>query len=241
MDLNTPTSKSRTRFSEKMIQDCLLLMQSSNTEELFEILPRIGVLRDPRFHEPLLQLLCQQDTKRREFAAYAMGAMRHRDFLEPLKKAFMESRKLKGSKAEELQVAIIEAIGAIGDDAAVDFFLQFLNSSLGEKSAVKLQKWIVESLGAIAQQGGVRSTSALIELMRHADAEIQSQAVSELSVAYWHRPNEIPKSTLELLCALARDRRKIVAESALAALQSLADVGCRCAEELFTEQTDSDQ
>lgn len=241
LDLNTPTSKSRTCFSEKMIQDCLLLIQSGDTEELFEIIPRIGVLRDPRFHGPLLELLFQQDVKRREFAAYAMGAMGDRDFLEPLKKAFVESRRMKGSKAEEFQIAIIEAIGAIGDDAAVDFFLPVLGDSPGDMRFSKIQRWIVESLGAIAQQGGVRSTGALIELMRHGDAEIQSQAISELSVAYWHRPNEISKSTLELLCELARDRRPIVAESALEALQSLADVGCRCAEELFTAQTDGDQ
>jgi hypothetical protein len=240
-DLNTPTSKSRTRFSEKMIQDCLLVIESGNTEELFEILPRIGVLRDPQFHEPLVQLLFQQDIKRRAFAAYAMGAMADRNFLEPLKKAFSESRKLKGSKAEQLQIAIIEAIGAIGDDAAVDFFMPVLNSSPGEKNVGKLQKWIVESLGAIAQQGGVRSTDALIELMRHGDAEIQSQAISEIAVAYWHRPNEVSKSMLELLCDLARHGKPIVAESALAALQSLADVGCRCAEELFSAQGDSGQ
>jgi len=224
-----------------MIQDCLLAIRSGKTEELFVILPRIGVLRDPRFHEPLLQLLFQQDIKRREFAAYAMGAMGDCNFLEPLKKAFAESRKMKGSKAEKFQIAIIEAIGAIGDDAAVAFFMPVLNGSAGEKSAGKLQKWIVESLGAIAQQGGVRSTDALIELMRHGDAEIQSQAISELSVAYWHRPNEISRSTLELLRDLARSRKTMVAESALAALQSLADVGCRCAEELFSAQSDGSQ
>ena len=217
------------------------MIQSGDTEELFEILPRIGVLRDPRFHEPLLQLLCQQDVRRRAFAAYAMGAMADLIFLEPLKKAFSDSRKMKGTRAEELQIAIIEAIGAIGDDAAVDFFMPVLSISPGEKSTGKLQKWIVESLGAIAQQGGSRSTDALIELMRHGNAEIQSQAISELSVAYWHRPNEISKSTLELLCELARNPKAIVAESALAALQSLADVGCRCAEELFSAKTDSNQ
>jgi HEAT repeat protein len=219
-----------------MIQDCLLIIESGDTEELFEILPRIGVLRDSRFCEPLLQLLFQPDVKRRAFAAYAMGAMADRSFLEPLKKVFLESGQLKGAKAEELQIAIIEAIGAIGDDAAVDFFMPVLNASSGEKSAGRLRKWIVESLGAIAQQGGVRSTDALIELLQHVDAEIQSQAISELSVAYWHRPNEVPKSMLELLCGLTRHGKPIVAESALAALQSLADVGCRCAEELFSKR-----
>jgi HEAT repeat protein len=238
VDLNKAISKSKPRFSEKMIQDCLLLMQSGDIEELFEIIPRIGVLRDPRFHEPLLELLLQQDIKRREFAAYAMGAMGNREFLEPLKKAFIESTSMKGSRAEELQIAVIEAIGAIGDDAAVDFFLPVLRSSRSDKSARKLPGWIVESLGAIAQQGGIRSMEALIELVRHGDPEIQSRAISELSVAYWHRPNEISRSTLELIYELTRDSSPIVAESALAALQSLADVGCHCAEDLFSSQED---
>ncbi len=59
-----------------------------------------------------------------------------------------------------------------------------------------MSKWIIESLGAIAQQGGTRSLKALLELATHDDPEIQAQALSELSVAYWHRPNEIEDSTL---------------------------------------------
>jgi HEAT repeat protein len=236
VDLNKPTSQSKPRFSEEMIQDCLLLMQSGDIEELFEIIPRIGVLRDPRFQEPLLGLLFQHDIKRREFAAYAMGAMGNQEFLEPLKKAFIESTSMKGAGAEELKIAVIEAIGAIGDDAAVDFFLPVLKSSRSDKSMGKLPGWIVESLGAIAQQGGARSMEALLELIQHRDPEIQSRAISELSVAYWHRPNEISRSAVQLIHDLTHDRSSIVAESALAALQSLADVGCRCAEALFSAQ-----
>lgn len=71
-------------------------MKSGDVEDLFEIIPRVGVLRDRRFHEPLLEMLFQKDLKRREFAAYSMGAMGDREFLEPLKKAFVESQKIKG-------------------------------------------------------------------------------------------------------------------------------------------------
>ncbi len=213
-------------------------MQSSDAEaeDLFEIIPRIGVLRDARFHEPLLEMLSQKDLKRREFAAYAMGSMGNREFVEPLRKAFLESQKLKGFGAHEFQIAVIEAIGAIGDDAAVDFFLPILRSSEGRKSASRIPRWIIESLGAIAQQGGVRSLQALLELTRHSDSELQAQAISEQSVAYWHRPNEIEQSTLDLIYELTKDGNSAVAESALAALQSLADVGCRRAEKLFPSE-----
>jgi HEAT repeat protein len=239
-------SRGKKNFSEEMIRECVAIMESGNTEDLFEIIPRIGVLRDSRFKGPLISLLSHEDIKRREFAAYAMGAMGDRSFLDPLKKAFSRSRHLKGFGSRDLQIAIIEAIGAIGDDAAVDFFLPTLKSCCAAKAesetksagkiAGRMGKWIIESLGAIAQQGGKRSLKALIELLAHPDPEIQAQALSELSVAYWHRPHDIQDSTLQKIYELTTHKSKIVAESALAAIQNLADVGCRRAEAFFTEE-----
>ncbi len=208
-------------------------MESGDIDDLFEIIPRIGVLRDRRFHEPLMALLRHKDLKRREFAAYSMGAIGDSEFLNPLKSAFLAAKGMRGFGAEELQVAIIEAIGVIGDDASVEFFIPMLQGGSDKRKDKKIAKWVVESLGTIAQQGGQKSLDALLMLTYHDDPEIQSQALSELSVAYWHRPNEIAESTLERIYELARDKSAIVAESAIEALQSLADVGCRRAESLF--------
>ena len=251
VDLDNPRSKKPKRFSEDMIRECLAVMESGDIEDLFEIIPRIGVLRDSRFNDPLLSLLFHNDIKRREFAAYSMGAIGDRHFLEPLKKAFLESRQLRGFGAQELQIAIIEAIGTIGDDAAVDFFLPALKSCCAAKTAgeskgasrnaSRMSKWIIESLGAIAQQGGNRSLEALLELAMHDDPEIQAQALSELSVAYWHRPNEIEDSTLEKIYELTTHHETLVAESALAALQNLADVGCRRAEAFFSPSEEEER
>jgi HEAT repeat protein len=248
VDLDNPGSKKSKRFSEDMIRECLTIMESGNVEDLFEIIPRIGVLRDQRFREPLLALLSHRDVKKREFAAYSMGAMGDRSFVEPLKKAFLQARQMKGFGTQELQIAIIEAIGAIGDDAVVDFFLPALmtccatkaagGSKGAGKNAVRMSKWIIESLGAIAQQGGLRSLDALLELTAHHDPEIQAQALSELSVAYWHRPNDVKDSTLQKIYELTKHPEPLVAESALAALQNLADVGCRRAEEFFASSED---
>jgi hypothetical protein len=228
-----PTRKSPC-YSEELIQNCLLTIESGDIEDLFEIIPRIGVLRDPRFNEPLIQMLSQKGTKRGEFAAYAMGAMGNREFLDPLRKAFLEAQKMKGFGTHDFLVAIIEAIGAIGDDAAVDFFLPILTNP--ESSAnLRMMKWIVESLGAIAQQGGCRSMEALLEIVTaHRNPELRAQALSELAVAYWHRPNEIADPTLSRIYELTTDRNKMIAESAVAALQSLADVGCVAAERFFS-------
>lgn len=251
VDLDNPRSKKPKRFSEDMIRECLAVMESGDIEDLFEIIPRIGVLRDSRFNKPLLALLLHGDMKRREFAAYSMGAIGDRSFLEPLKSAFLEARQLKGFGAQELQIAIIEAIGTIGDDAAVDFFLPALKSCCATKTsgesrgasrnAGRMSKWIIESLGAIAQQGGIRSLEALLELAKHDDPEIQAQALSELSVAFWHRPNEIDDSTLEKIYELTTHHEALVAESALAALQNLADVGCRRAEVFFSPSEEEEK
>ncbi len=228
--------KKPSRFAEETIQECLSIMQAGSLEDCFEIIPRIGVLRDRRFCEPLLAILRHKEVKRREFAAYSMGAMGNREFLEPLKKAFKEAQKLKGSTAEELQLAIIEAIGVIGDDAAVEFFMPMLKKPGEGKRSRKIAHWIVESLGTIAQQGGERSIRALLELTAHRDPELQCLGISELSVAYWHRPNEIAASTIECIYELTTSPDKAVAESALSALESLADVGCRRAECLFSSE-----
>jgi HEAT repeat protein len=249
IDSGKSGSRKAKRFSEDMIRECLSIMEAGDIEDLFEIIPRIGVLRDSRFNDPLLELLRQDDIKRREFAAYSMGAIGDHCFLEPLKEAFMQARTLKGFGARELQVAIIEAIGAIGDDAAVDFFVPVLRTccqakspverkKASSKNAVRMGKWIMESLGSIAQQGGARSLEALGELVGHHDPEIQAQALSELSVAFWHRPNDISDSILEKIYELTSHRNELVSESALAALQNLADVGCRRAEAYFASFDD---
>jgi HEAT repeat protein len=238
-ELKNAASAEAPRFSEELIRDCLKIMEFGDVEDLFEIIPRIGVLRDPRFHEPLIRLLSQKDTKRCEFAAYAMGAMGNREFLEPLKKAFLQAQKIKGFGAQDFLIAVIEAIGSIGDDAAVDFFLPILQGS-DPAGHARMLKWIVESLGAIAQQGGPRSIGALLEVTEHRDPDLRAQALSELAVAYWHRPNEIEVSTLKRIYELTADRVALVAESAVAALQSLADVGCRRAEGFFQNQDSRD-
>jgi HEAT repeat protein len=232
--LNNPARKQKSRrFSEEMIQDCLQIMKEGSAEDLFALIPAIGVLRDPSFREPLLSLLAYGDPKKREFAAYSMGAMGDREFLEPLKQAFCDLRKTKRAHVEDLLIAIIESIGEVGDDAAVEFFLPLLQEPAQGRQALRMRRWIVESLGSITQQGGARSEAALLELTRHEDPALRAQAVSELSVAYWHRPEKVPKAILDRICEMMRDGHPAVTEAALAALQSLADVGCRRAERMF--------
>jgi HEAT repeat protein len=238
LPISEPPRKKRPQgFSDDVVEDCLRIMASASGKDLFEIIPRVGVLRDPRFSEPLAALLVHKDLKRREFAAYAMGAMGDRRFLEPLRNAFTEALALKGSHAEDLQVAIVEAIGAIGDDRAVAFFMPMLKVPPGNRQERQIQRWMLEALGAVAQQGGDSSLTALLELAtQHQVPELRAQAIMELSVAYWHRPNRIPSRVLARICESTRDQDAVVSESAIAALRSLADVGCRRAEMMFSDE-----
>jgi len=227
----------KARFSEDLIQDCLQILAGEEPDDLFEIIPRIGVLRDSRFNRPLLHLLRSNDMRCRVFAAYAMGAMGSEEFLEPLKAAFESAAKLPDRSGDELLLATAEAIGALGDEAAVDFFLPILRGTAADyRVGKRLWKPMVEAIGAIAQQGGTRSVMALVELTHHKVAELRASSISELSVAFWHRPNEIPDTTLHRIHDLTRDPSPSVAESALSALQSLADVGCHRAEKLFSRR-----
>ena len=101
-----------------------------------------------------------------------------------------------------------------------------------------MSKWIIESLGAIAQQGGFRSLDALLELAAHHDPEIQAQALSELSVPIGTGQTMSKIPPWQKIYELTKHPEPLVAESALAALQNLADVGCRRAEEFFASSED---
>lgn len=229
-------------FSEDSVLECLKVLESGETEDLFELLPRISIVRDRRFYPLLLALLEHKEVRRREFAACAMGAMADGVFLEPLKKVFYKNRQLRDFGGRELQVAIIEAIGAIGNDDAVDFFLpELLNlrqaAAVGRnKKDDEMCRCIIGAIGAVAQQGRPRSLATLAELATSEDPQIQVMALAELSGAYWHRPNDISDDALSDIYGMTAIGNRTVAEAALAVLQNLADVGCKRAEALFRKR-----
>ena len=233
----------KNQFSEEAVLACLKVLESEETDDLFEILPRIGVVRDHRFHQPLLELLEHKDVRRREFAACAMGAIADEVFLEPLKEAFIKAQRLRDFGSRGLQTAIIESIGAIGEDKAVDFFLPELlkkhSVAAGggrRKNDEGMRRWIIGAIGAIAQQGQPRSLAVLADLAINEDPNIQVLALTELSGVYWQRPNDISDELLQNIYGLTASGNSAVAEAALAALQNLADVGCARAEALFRKR-----
>ena len=238
---NTETSDcgNKKQFSEDAVMECLKVLESGETENLFNFLPRIGVVRDQRFRPYLLALFKHKDIRRREFAACAMGAMADEAFFEPLKAAFLKTRRFRDFGGRELQTAIIEAIGALGNDAAIDFLLPELLNPRGKAGGGRnskdrgIRRWIIGAIGAIAQQGRPRSLAVLEKLAVNEDPEIQVMALTELSGTYWHRPNDIGDEMLRDIYDMTASGNPAVAEAALAVLQNLADVGCARAEALF--------
>jgi hypothetical protein len=62
---------------------------------------------------------------------------------------------------------------------------------------------------------------------------VRIQAVTELSVAFWHRPNEMPENLLGRVFAMAADKNAEVQMAAKAALSNLAQLGSEKAGELL--------
>jgi len=90
--VNNISSQEARRFSEEIIQDCLLIMESGSVEELFEIIPRLGVLRDPRSY-PSDHHAGSSRRQALRVCRICDGSMGNQEFLDYLKKAFLKAQK----------------------------------------------------------------------------------------------------------------------------------------------------
>jgi hypothetical protein len=94
---------------------------------------------------------------------------------------------------------------------------------------------VIAALGQLAQQGVSAAEDELVHLMEDGDEATRIQAVTELSVAFWHRPNEIPERLLGKIGVLATEDTREVRMAARASLYNLAQLGSRKAERLIQE------
>lgn len=221
---------------KKLIDTCLRLLESGTEQQLYEILPHMSVVRSPAFVEPLLKLLKTGTLRQKEFAALAMGTLQDDRCLDALSEAFLEVAQDKDEKARSVQTAIVVGLGDTGEERAVEALLRiyeiaFENDSFGPGR----RRLVLSALGALAQQGSVQAEQELVRFMGEKNPSIRAQAVMELSVAYWHRPNDLPRETFEKIVALAEQRGAEVRSAALSALSNLANLGCRAAERYASE------
>jgi HEAT repeat protein len=216
---------------EALIQTCLAILSRGKEEQLYAILPHISIIRSPAFFEPLLKLLESGKRNQQEFAAVALGSMGDGRAIKPLFKAFMQSSSLRGSDAQSLQASIIHALGEMGDEGAIEPLQEIYSLDSGSNQASSRQlSWVLSAMGNLAQQGDMLAVKELIRLMRDKDALLRAQAVAELAVAFWHRPNEMPETVLHEIISLTKDPSEEVQTAALDSLSDLAKLGCQGAE-----------
>ena len=213
---------------EKLIQTCLSILVEGKDKKLYEVLPHISIVRSPLFLEPLLQLLQSRNRNQKEFAAVALGSLGDAQAIEPLYKVFVEPSTFRGKGSQSLQASIIHALGEVGDGQAIEP-LQAIYKREGN-AAVRRKAWVLSALGNLAQQGNVGAVKELTRVMKEKAPALRAQAVQELAVAYWHRPNQVPETVFHVMTVLAGDDSDEVRGAALAALSDLGQLGCQAAE-----------
>jgi HEAT repeat protein len=214
---------------EKLIQTCLSILIEGQAKKLYEVLPHISVVRSPLFLEPLLKLLQSGNRNQNEFAAVALGSLGDARAIEPLYEVLVKPSTFRGKGSQSLQASIIHALGDIGDERAIEP-LQAIYKGEGA-AALRRKGWILSALGNLAQQGHVVAVKELTRVMKEKDTTLRAQAVRELAVAYWHRPNEVPETVFHAMTVLAGDDSDEVRGAALSALSDLGQLGCQAAKQ----------
>ncbi|GAB4245300.1 MAG: hypothetical protein Kow00109_21300 [Acidobacteriota bacterium] len=210
---------------------CRDIIQDGNPEEILEILPHLRVLRDASFKEPLLRLLETGNIEQKAAAVEALATLADADIVPRLLQLYREARDRTSAGWSRLLTAVLSALGEFPHEDAAQALISLLPE--GPPSPRVRTLWarlITAALGQQAQQEVEAAERALADLVRTGPAPLQALAVTELAIAFWHRPQGIPMEYLELLAETARDPRAEVASSAREALTSLSRIGSAPAE-----------
>jgi HEAT repeat protein len=231
-----PKSQSHPSTDDQLIARCLEVLQSGQMAECYKILPRLGVAKDRRVLPVLRQMLFSGERCREELAVCALAALGCRDTLPWLFEKLVDPAVCRGPGSQKFQSTILDAVGEIGDDAASPHLAELFRRRLPRDGfRRKRQVIIIDTLGAIAQQGGKESLDLLVNLLEDADFLVRAHAVSNIATAFWHRPDDLPDPIFERLLSLFKDSNLYVQHALLSALESLADIGCRRAAQLFSD------
>ncbi len=218
---------------EKITNGCLEALVRGNSRELFEILPQIIVLRDPRFLSPLLDLLASKYIRKREFAAIGLAELDTPQTRKALCECLHEMPATITPSFQRFQFTILQSIGRIGSDQAVPCMQSLLQSRKGPWANSAWKEKVIDALGQVAQRGGRKALQTLIDVAQNRNARLAADALQEICVAFWHCPNATPKKVFDLLTRALCSRDKELKEAAWEALEDLGRLGCRRAEKLL--------
>ncbi len=225
---------------DQLVATCIEILKSGNEAERYKILPHVSVTRCQRFLDPLLGMLGSGTPGDQEFAALALGALGDPAAIDPLFAVLQDTHIFNKGRNRSLEAAVILTLGEIGHEKAVDLLLQVYGLRyLGESSAHNRKVNVLSALGLLAQQGSERAVEQLLDLATQEQSDRQAQAVTELSVAYWHRANEVPDTVLKAMYKMTQSGADEVRRAAVAALSTLANLGCRRAEGYFSAPASS--
>jgi len=142
--------------------------KENEVELSYELIMAIGKLRCHLFEEELISEIKNPDSKVKSYAAWYLGQIKSQDAVQPLLKNYPQKEKYT-------QLAFLEAIGKIGDRAALGLLIQELKNE---------DKEIVEAaIIALAHMGAKETIVPLSSLLNHEDWEIRiyaNQAIKNL-------------------------------------------------------------
>lgn len=220
---------------DRLVRRCLQAVSEQSAEALKQLLPHIAILRPAELREPLLGWLGTGTLRHKEVAAIALGNLEDPSVIGPLRQSLESEDHRRGRSYEAFLAAVILALGEIGHGDAVPVLLELYSCEQDRHLQVQRRQLVLLALGSLAHQGSKRAEVELRELLDKGDDLERIDALHELAGAYWNRPQEVPKTFIEQLGRLADrfEEEEEIGRAALFALQSLAEVGCKDAEEYF--------
>lgn len=134
----------------------------------------LGMLKDPKAFDPLINLLSSNGNSEKQFAARALGGYQDNRAVPPI-------LGLLRDKYEYTRAEAAAALGCIGDKSALDALLPLLTDA---KAGVRAQT--VTALGKLATAGDARVIELLTPLATDNDKDVckaAKEALNKLTVA----------------------------------------------------------
>lgn len=208
-----------------MLGVCLDLIRRGDPEDILDILPHIRVLRAPEFFDPLVGLLSSADPDQRAAAAAGLGSLGDVRSVPFLKTLIMKHSSRRSADSETVRHAAITALGEISSAESTGVLATVVKACAPNADGRGTAGLAIEALGQLAQQNVASAEAELVRLIDHVDGSLSALATTELSFAYWHRPNQVEDELLDLFHRLTGSPAEEVSTAATAALQSLARLG----------------